>query len=435
MKGLNRDQGRINSLIEKNTLKERITVRLQQKYKIKQKGLKLVREETKQRIKADSAKIKRYNNRISQYYQNRMFSNNEGKFYEQFNDGGNDRCSDIPDQDEAKKFWDGIWSEEKVHNADADWLKNIKDELKDIPEQEKMLITTEKMRIILKKMPNWKAPGPDRVQGYWLKNFKNAHESLRLHLSECLESATVPDWMTSGRTVLIQKEKSKGNVPSNYRPITCLPLVWKLMTGIVADEIYIHLDENDVLPEEQKGCRRKAQGTNDLLYIDNMTFREVKRRRKNLAIAWIDYKKAYDRIPHSWILECLKNLKIHESVQRFLSQSMKTWKVKLECGSASLGEVAIKRGIFKGDSLSPLLFVMCLIPLTMILRKSEPSYPFATNRERINHLLYMDALKLYAKIEKELDSLIRTVRVFSAGIAMEVGIDKCAMLVVKRGSV
>ena len=85
---------------------------------------------------------------------------------------------------------------------------------------------------------------------------------------------------------------------------------------------------------------------------------------------------------------------------------MKTWKVKLECGSASIGEVAIKRSIFQGDSLSPLLFVMCLIPLTMILRKSEPSYQFAKNRERINHLLYMDDLKLYAKTEKGLDSLI-----------------------------
>ena len=114
---------------------------------------------------------------------------------------------------------------------------------------------------------------------------------------------------------------------------------------------------------------------------------------------------------------------------------MKTWKVKLECGSASIGEVAIKRGIFQGYSLSPLMFVMCLIPLTMILRKSEPSYQFAKNREKINHLLYMDDLRLYAKTEKGLDSLMQTVRVFSADIGMEFGIDKCAMLVVKRGSV
>ena len=71
----------------------------------------------------------------------------------------------------------------------------------------------------------------------------------------------------------------------------------------------------------------------------------------------------------------------------------------------------------------------------MILRKSEPSYQFSKNGERINHLLYMDDLKLYAKTEKGLDSLIQTVRVFSADIGKEFGIDKCAMLVVKRGSV
>ena len=51
-------------------------------------------------------------------------------------------------------------------------------------------------------MPNWKTPGPDGVQGYWLKNFKCVHESLQLDLIECLESATVPDWMANGRTVL-----------------------------------------------------------------------------------------------------------------------------------------------------------------------------------------------------------------------------------------
>ena len=56
-----------------------------------------------------------------------------------------------------------------------------------------------------------------------------------------------------------------------------------------------------LLPEGQKGCRRKCQGTCDLLFIDKM----IRMRKKNLAVAWIDYKKAYDMVPHSWIVECL----------------------------------------------------------------------------------------------------------------------------------
>ena len=53
--------------------------------------------------------------------------------------------------------------------------------------------------------------------------------------------------------------------------------------------------------------------------------------------------------------------------------------------------------------------------------------------EKINHFLHMDDLKLYRKNEKELDSLIQTVRVFNQDIRMEFGIDKCATIVLKRG--
>ena len=69
----------------------------------------------------------------------------------------------------------------------------------------------------------------------------------------CLEGET-PQWMTKERTVFTQKDKSKGNEASNYRPITCLPLTWKLLTGIIADEIYGFLENEGILLEEQKGC-------------------------------------------------------------------------------------------------------------------------------------------------------------------------------------
>ena len=54
-----------------------------------------------------------------------------------------------------------------------------------------------------------------------------------------------------------------------------------------------------------------------------------------------------------------------------------------------------------------------------------------TNGKKTNHLLYMDDLKLYCKNEKEIDSLIQTVRVFSKNIQLEFGIEKCAVLVMK----
>ena len=104
-------------------------------------------------------------------------------------------------------------------------------------------------------------------------------------------------------------------------------------------------------------------------------------RKKHLAVSWIDYKKAYDMIPHPWIVKCLGLVGVSEQIKLFLSESMNAWNVGLTCNNQSLGRVDIKRVIFQGDSLSPLLFVPCLIPLTLILHKSESAYQFSSTKE------------------------------------------------------
>ena len=98
---------------------------------------------------------------------------------------------------------------------------------------------------------------------------------------------------------MLHKDKGEGNVACNYRPITCLPLIKKFLTSVIADEIYAHLSQEKLLQEEQKGCRKGSRGTNDLIYIDSSVINEVKSRNKNLAVASIDCKKTYDLVPHS----------------------------------------------------------------------------------------------------------------------------------------
>ena len=141
-------------------------------------------------------------------------------------------------------------------------------EVKLMLKQEKIDITTGNLKQILGQMPNWNSPGPELLQGFQLTNFSSLHERVRLQLKERLDSGFLPSWLTRGRTSLLQRDNSKGNVASNYRPITCLPLIWKLLTGVIADQIYAHLDQEKLLPEEQKGCRKGFRGTNGLLYID-----------------------------------------------------------------------------------------------------------------------------------------------------------------------
>ena len=72
------------------------------------------------------------------------------------------------------------------------------------------------------------------------------------------------------------------------------------------------------------------------------------------------------------------------------------------------------------------MFVLALIPLSLILRKAKAVYEFLGNKVKINHLLVMDSLKLYSRNEKGLDSLVQTIHIFSENIGMEFGIEKCA---------
>ena len=175
------------------------------------------------------------------------------------------------------------------------------------------------------------------------------------------------------------------------------------MRDAIADQIYAHLDHEKLLPEKPKGCRKCSRGTNDLPYIDRAVIKEVKSRNKNLAMAWIDYKKAYEMVSHLWIIECLDLFGVAENIKSLLLNSMENWKVMLCLGNSELGEVEIKQGIFQGGSLSPLVFVLALIPLSLILRKVKAVYKFSESKEKINHLFFMDDLKLYSRSEKGLD--------------------------------
>ena len=152
-------------------------------------------------------------------------------------------------------------------------------------------------------------------------------------------------------------------------------------------------------------------------------------------MAWIDYKKAYDFVPHSWISECMEMFGIAGNVREFLQRSMVQWKLSLTSNGEELGDVDVKREIFQGDSLSPLLFVLSLIPLSSVLRKVNVFYEWGKKEHKLNHLLFMDDLKLYSKSEEQIDSLIQSTHIFSTDIGMEFGIRKCGVLVLKRGNI
>ncbi|KAA5587121.1 hypothetical protein F3H15_36965, partial [Pseudomonas aeruginosa] len=166
----------------------------------------------------------------------------------------------------------------------------------------------------------------------------------------------------------------------------------------------------------------------------------VRRSKRNVHMAWIDYKKVYDSVPHTWLMRVLELYKINPILCSFLSSCMGQWSTFLSqpgqmTSSAAPNLIRIKRGIFQGDSLSPLWFCLARNPLSTLLKDSTLGYRLRRGAEAISHLLFMDDLKLFASKKPDLMSLLKITDSFSKAIVMEFGVDKCAFIDVQRGKV
>jgi hypothetical protein len=197
---------------------------------------------------------------------------------------------------------------------------------------------------------------------------------------------------------------------------------------------------NNIITEEQKGCSNKTYGTKDQLLINKTIIENSKKNQRNLSMAWIDYKKAYNSVPHSWINKILEIYKIHPCIQNLMKNTMPKWNTNITLqhskGEIVIENTKIRRGIFQGDSLSPLLFIMALNPLSHNLRKQNLGYQMeARNKDspKVSHLLYMDDLKLYAPNEDHLKRQVHLVAEFTQDICMDFGLDKCAKITLKKG--
>ena len=136
-------------------------------------------------------------------------------------------------------------------------------------------IHTDLLKMTLKKISNWKTPGHDGIHVFWFKKFTSIHDRLALEINKCLQTTHVPECMTKGKTTLIQKDPNKRTAPNNYRPITCLPMMWKILTAQIREEIYYPLTSRGLFPDEQKGCCKGSRGTANIFHTASIIFSNI----------------------------------------------------------------------------------------------------------------------------------------------------------------
>ena len=171
-----------------------------------------------------------------------------------------------------------------------------------------------------------------------------------------------------------------------------------------------------------------------------MILEQVRDNRRNLLMMWFGYKKAFDSVPHNWMIKALQLSKLPSKIINAISQLMKVWATKIILrGENETIEARVTdylTGVLQGDCLSLLLFILSVNPLSFLL-KSLPGYKIGEPRKTyisISHLFLVNDLKTYASDKKGAKLHLDLISHFTRDISMQSGSDKCAYLNIDRGN-
>ena len=164
--------------------------------------------------------------------------------------------------------------------------------------------------------------------------------------------------------------------------------------------------------------------------------KEAKNNQANLSVGWIDFRKAYDMVPHVWIRKCLRMVAAPSLVRNGIDMVMGKWASWLEVRKRGGGTerflVQFKRGLYQGDSMSPLLFVLSVAPLSLALGALAGVQP-SFLPSPVTHILFMDDLKLYGQSPEELGKAVEIVEEVAGAVGMSLGLRKCAVAHMRGG--
>lgn len=289
-------------------------------------------------------------------------------------------------------------------------------------------------RAICKARP-FKAPGPDGIQGFWWKAFATATTALGQQLTEVIAGTRTrnpPNWFARGRTVLLFKDGDQKN-PANYRPITCLNVAYKVLTAMLAQQVRQHLDKGKLaIPSEQRALKTGEWGCAHAHLIDSAIVDDTMKgsRQRPLAVAWVDYAKAFDSIPHAYLMWVLRQVNVPVRLREVISSLIGKWETRFELWNGgkkvSTDLVKVRNGLLQGDSLSPLLFCLSVAPITFALNEKIPPVATTGGHLKVNHQFYVDDLKVYARSEEKLNLALEIVEETSSSLGLKMNARKSA---------
>ena len=276
---------------------------------------------------------------------------------------------------------------------------------------------------LLEKIQAHKACGPDGICGALLKRCaKVAAMFLKSIFVQSLNTGDIPeDW----RKALVHPVFKGGNTKQaeNYRPISLTCIFCKLMERILASPVVTHLEDTNLFSQTQHGFRQDLSCESQLIMLCQDTMSSVD-KRNSVDLAFIDFSKAFDKVPHNHLINKLAAYNLDQSVLGWIYAFLTNRTQKVTIDNSYSDEISVTSGVPQGSVLGPLLFLLYINDLP--------------DKMKCNIRMYADDVVLYANVasnenfnsilQEDLDELSQWCR----KLHMSINVKKCAVMRMTR---
>jgi len=196
-------------------------------------------------------------------------------------------------------------------------------------------------------------------------------------------------------------KKSDPTDPQNYRPITLLSCVGKLMERRVHKNLYNHITANNLLTHHQSGFIRGDSTVNQLVYIYNDICKAIDDGKEVRAV-FCDISKAFDRVWHRGLLFKLDHLGIQGNLLSWFKSYLSARKQRVVYANTASSWCNVSAGVPQRSILGPLLFLLYINDIVSHINSNIKLFADDTS----TYIIVKDPTDSTAIINQDLDTVL-----------------------------
>ena len=279
----------------------------------------------------------------------------------------------------------------------------------------------------VRKLKTGKSPGLDSIINEVIKILAEPMSEALLTLFNLIyNSGHYPNNWRKAVIIPIYKKSGSFSDPEKYRGIVLMSCLAKPFHSLLNNRLVNYLKKHSVLSEFQIGFMKGYRTTDHIFVLRFLIDNYVKRCKKDIFAAFIDFSKAFDRIWRDALVLKLLQSGVRGRMIRIIENMYRTTEYGVKCQGGITPFFASSLGVRQGCNLSPTLFNIFINDIRNIFTGIKG---FSVGGKEVNFLLYADDLIVICKSGKDLQNCLDRLEHYTETWNLGVNIDKSKVLV------